>query len=600
MSLDTVLKIGKLYRKAPNYWDYHSLINPIIKDVEANAKKKDKDGNVITTIFYEVPVTFNDKELTIHVDNVKEISDEDKKKSLYYLNFKTSQKESTKKYMFGDIYYMQYFDKKKGEVQGGNYKWVDIIDKNKNKLYQGSFLRCKELAKPLEKTFIGQFRKDFEKKLTEIENLLLSNSSVVIHFDFSGNDWFIFPDYIDMIDRLIIENITSKFSDDLVMLNKYLYKSIGGQNVPNFNTKNNYKVKSFTNDEIVYLLYALKAAQAEKMTLHKTEIGIVILPNIDENTEGLTAQMVSKFLPKVIDLEEEEKEERSFNNENERILLDDDDDLLADFIYNSFSEKVKFDLVFTSIPKSKATGVYRDLIEISSVEKSFIVFLNEKIKNIKKSLKINYSIEFPKKEELKLDIQISYNRIIANSKTKVIDKKYQFHLLKVLPLIFTDTYYQDPVLLPLFIGKIEHNIRNEGQEFNTLKYDFYFLTQIQKFNPLMAITASKSYQIGKCLGIMAKQFEAWRDDCPIKSFEKSYVGNLSRRITSLEDMTKFSNFINEKLTMHERWHSDVKEAYSKFVSLLTELEQCKGEYNKNHCALGFFESYFKTFEKSNS
>lgn len=116
--------------------------------------------------------------------------------------------------------------------------------------------------------------------------------------------------------------------------------------------------------------------------------------------------------------------------------------------------------------------------------------------------------------------------------------------------------------------------------------------QIQKFNPLMAITASKSYQIGKCLGIMAKQFEAWRDDCPIKSFEKSYVGNLSRRISSLEDMAKFSNFINEKLTIHERWYPDVKEAFTAFIPLIQELENTKGEYNKNHCALGFFENYF--------
>jgi hypothetical protein len=596
MSLDTVLKIGKQYRQAPNYWEYHELINPVMKDVEANAKKKDKEGNIITTTFYEIPVTVLDDEVNIHMDKVKEITDEDKKKSLRYLNFKTSSKDSTKKYMFGDICYSRFFDKKKDSwEQAGNYKWDNILEeKTKERAYLGGFLRCQKLAEPIINTFIGKFRNGFSKKLDAIENLLQSSLSVVIHFDFEGKSWYQFSEYVDIIDRLIVKDITTTLEDGSLMLEKYLYKGIisSNINVPNFNVKNSFKVRSFSKDEIVYLLYALNISKQEKIRLYKTEIGIVILPSFETT---ISTDALNKFFPKIDCLDDELSDEDKMISEVED--TSDDEQIYSNFIYNNFDEKVKFDVIFTNIPKSKSSGVYRDLSEISNVEKSFIISLNEKIKSIKKEIIVTYNKEFSNCNDLKLDFILSYNRLIANAKSKNTDKKYQFHLLKVVPQMFNDTYYQDPILLPLFVQKSEFNIRNEIQGFNKLKYDFYFLLQLQKFKPLMAITASKSYQIGTCLGIMAKQFAAWRKDCPIKSFEKSYVGNLSRRINSLEDMTKFSNFINEKLTIHERWYSDERIAYENFVSLLRNLEDNKGEYNKNYCALGFFEYYFKSTDK---
>jgi hypothetical protein len=172
-------------------------------------------------------------------------------------------------------------------------------------------------------------------------------------------------------------------------------------------------------------------------------------------------------------------------------------------------------------------------------------------------------------------------------------KEYQFHMLKVLPLIYSDTYYEDPLLLPVFIEKVEYNIRNGFQLFGTLKYDFYFLMNLQKNKPLMNIVESKSYAIGQSLGFMARPFAAWRDDCPIKSFEKSYVGNLSRRISSLDELTKFAAFVNEKLIMHEKAYKSIKDAYLKLVDTIASFDKEKSEkYSKNNCALGFFEAYY--------
>ncbi|MBK9744172.1 MAG: hypothetical protein IPO94_15030 [Saprospiraceae bacterium] len=553
-----------------------------MKDVDANAKKKDIEGNVITTTFYEIPVTVLDEEVTIHLDKVKEIPDEDKKKSLYALNFKTSKKDSEKRYLFGDISY-SYFETKKGVEEGGNYRMAK--DKKAS-----SFYRCQDAANQLSESIITRFRAAFLSNIEAIEQFLRSKPAIVLHFNFDDKSWFQLDDVTNMIDGLI----TSKMivpQDDKFVLDVYLYKTLGGHNTPNFREENKYKTNLFTLDEVKDLLYGVRAAQKPLKRLNKSNIGIVALPH----GEGLTSKMIADFLPKMTNEESDYEEEQSENLiivDNDVMLQNDAGDaLFYDFVYNSFDEKVKFDIIFTNIPASPA-GLYVDMVEIASIEKSLLVEVNNKINRVKQHLKEQFNQEFPKaKKDLELYLEDSFLKILSNQ-TKS-EKKYQFHLLKVLPLIYTDNYFQDNVILPLFINKVEYNIRNNGQGFNTLKYNFYFLMQIQKFNPLMAITASTSYQIGKCLGIMSKQFEAWRDDCPIKSFEKSYVGNLSRRISSLEDMTKFSNFINEKLTIHERWYPDIKEAYSSFVPLLRELENSKGEYNKNHCSLGFFESYFK-------
>ena len=145
------------------------------------------------------------------------------------------------------------------------------------------------------------------------------------------------------------------------------------------------------------------------------------------------------------------------------------------------------------------------------------------------------------------------------------------------------------------IEKTERNIRDDFSNFNILKYEFQFLTQIQKFDTMNAITDSKSYAMGIALGKMARPFAAWRDDCPIKSFEKNYVGNLSKRITNPLDLTKFSNFLNEKLTMHEKNYKEQKSAYLDLMANFKALQEGE-KYDRNACALGFFESYFSRTE----
>jgi hypothetical protein len=100
----------------------------------------------------------------------------------------------------------------------------------------------------------------------------------------------------------------------------------------------------------------------------------------------------------------------------------------------------------------------------------------------------------------------------------------------------------------------------------------------------MKILDSPSYKVGILLGKMAVPLKY-----EIKSFEKNYVGNLTRRVSSLDDLIKFKTFIEEKLIMHDKTYPSFKEAS---LALAENVKSFIGRFDKNECAFGFFESYF--------
>jgi hypothetical protein len=589
--LDTVIKIGKLYREAPDAHKYHEQINLAWKDVEALRKKKDKDGNVIETVFYELPVIDKGNNFEFDFTNLNKIEDEDKQKQIHYLNFKTSKKDAEKRYLFGDVMYSHFIDKKGSINESGNYRLYGKWEK------KASFEGAEPLNTFIKNDIIRKFRDAFRHNKDKLEELLKSEHSIVIHFNFDGNSWFKLPNLLDSIDSIIMfykpdgKNdslagyIEEKLNKDFIKgnnlsekltLNKYLYKTLGGV-TPGFLGKNSYKNKTFTLDNIISLMYATQAYQDPIIRINN--IGIIALPHADNITAN---DMITFF--------DREQRRLCLEAQKEAKLVEEleADEMFEAMTENKFSNTVKYDIIFSSIPKSPS-GVFNDLIEISNIEKSLLRQVHEKVQEEKKKVSVLINEEFPKaKKPFTFSVRYSFLKILGDVTTD--KKKYQSHLLKVLPQLYSNTYYQDPILLPAFIEKVEYNIREGGQLFNTLKYDFYFLMNIQQNNNLMKITESKSYALGKHLGIMARQFAAWRDDCPIKSFEKSYVGNLSRRITSIEELVKFSGFLNEKLTIHDRLYSDVKNSYLQLVGTINSFEGEK--YNRHNCALGFFESYY--------
>ena len=585
MALETVIKIGKLYREAGESWKYHDQVNRVMSDVDVLSKNKDRDGNSITTSFYELPVVEQQGKLVFDFETIQELTDEDKQKQLFYLNFKTSKKDTEKRYLLGDIAYSCYINKKGEKVENGNYRMA----KNDKK---SSFYRCEEVAETIDNEFVKKFRDEFRNHVERIESVLQSSPSVVLHFNFVGKSWFEIEGIIAGIDlNLTRELVNEDEATGKVVLKKYLYKTLGGA-TPGFRDDAKFKNKLFTRDDIVSLMYAGKAA--EKPLIRINSIGIIALPHSDKLS---AIDVINFFEREKNNIPEEIDREDAIVSESKRNTSA--DSLFADLIENNFDDSVKFDIIFTNIPASPA-GVYHDMIEIASVEKSLLKEVHENIQAEKRKLFRQMEREFPDaKKELILEVKFSFLKILGDATRD--KKKFQFHMLKILPQIYSDTYYDDPVLLPVFIDKVEYNIRNDGQKFGTLKFDFYLLMNLQKNKQLMNIVESKSYAIGQSLGIMARPFAAWRDDCPIKSFEKSYVGNLSRRISSLDEVTKFATFMNEKLIMHEKAYKSVQDAYLKLVNTIADFNKEKTEkYSKNNCALGFFEAYFKNEQASST
>jgi hypothetical protein len=585
MSLETVIKIGHVFRHSKEGLNRHRYINQSKKDIDRWEKTKTSLSSSMSPVIYQLPVVELETELIFDWQNLSKISDEDKIKSLQYLNFKTSDRDSTKKYLFGDIVYAHYKVKKEDEKQKeeGNYQLSS--DKKVS-----SFFRGDEVSNNLKGTFIGKFRDSFRKDILKIEALLEQNEAVVIHFAFENQqNWFEVEDALNLVNKKLMEEFVAEDkATKKISLQKALFKTISGGAksdavggvMPNFNDANNYKVKAFDSvEQVIDLLYGIGISEYIKIRVAK-DLGLVVLPNGD----NLDANSLTRFYSRVNNLDLEVTAEEDIAEEN---IIDNDSDLLFnDLVENDFDDTIKFDIIFTKPPAGSSPSI--DLLEISSIQKSLLKEVNSKVNSIKSNLKSQFLTEYPRaKKPLLLDIKFSFLKILSD-KTKA-EKKYHFHLLKVLPQIYSDAYYNDPIIFPAFIEKVERNIRNDEQGYNLLKYDFYFLMNLQKIDNLMAITNTKSYALGTYLGTMADPFAAWRTDCPIKSFEKHYVGNLTRRITDLNDIMKFSVFLNEKLTIHEKMYLDKKIAYQNLIQAIGNFDE---KYDKNACALGFFASYF--------
>ncbi len=102
---------------------------------------------------------------------------------------------------------------------------------------------------------------------------------------------------------------------------------------------------------------------------------------------------------------------------------------------------------------------------------------------------------------------------------------------------------------------------------------------------MKSITESKNYLLGKQLGIIARPV-----NYAINSFEKSYIGNLTRKIASQEELEKLAAFLVEKLSIHDKMYPTQKQAYEDFMKVLKDYNNEK--YDKYRCALGFFETFY--------
>ncbi|MBI5217356.1 MAG: hypothetical protein HY958_00300 [Bacteroidia bacterium] len=433
-----------------------------------------------------------------------------------------------------------------------------------------------------------------ESKEESIKKLIdYSTGDLFLHFDFGGKHWYGFADEFNIINAKMLEDFAERANTtDGYILKKYLYKTLSSPEkdiqFPSFSAQARYRSKLFQNmEEILDLIYAIDYSKTALMKVSHTDIKIIVLPR----GKNLTAPHYEKFIQRTNSLQNEQEQETIIGHEN---VQDTQEQLFAPMIENVAEDIIQFDLIFSKQGGQTTPDV--DMVEISGVEKSHLREISQRISRIKRTFYDKRQSEI-KAEWKPFSITWSFLNILGDLTSGM--KKYQSHLYKVLPQIYTGTYYNDAILLPALIEKTEANIRSDKPDFNLLKYNFYFLTTIQNTTQeggnLMKIQESQSYKIGLLLGGLAKQFAAWRDDCPIKSFEKSYVGTLSRRITTIDDLRRFKTFMEEKLILHERasfTHSISASLSEEIKALELSLNE---KYDRHKCAFGFFESYFAPF-----
>lgn len=582
--LETLLKIGHVLREEKGIGGIKH--HRYIKQAPQHDTKKPIE-------YFSVPV---DADFTFDINERVPLRDDDLiKNGLYYLNYKIADADSMKKYIFGDICNLTQTNKKTGEVSilETNFLLGDLTVAAKG-FQVNSFLRGQKDAAAFADTIICKFRESFAANLEAIEELLRGKPSLYIHFNFNGNSWYQFEKEMNLLNRTLLDAFLGHSdSGSGYFLKKSLHKTLapGAGNLPGFAEGGEYKTRVFkSHDDVMDLLYAIDYSQ--RAVIRERDIKIIVLPRSDERDKhaSLTARQIETFFQRKA-LEAIEESETNTAAAPIVVAADEGADKLFSAVVEDVDEAIaQFDFIFSKAGSGPSTPDI-DLVEISGLQRSRLSDLSVRVRSIRHALEPDRQRPF-KKSLSRLDITRAFLNILGDpTKGK---KKYQSHLFKVLPQIYNETYYDDPVLLPALIEKIEFNVRSDNANYNLLKYDFRFLMKLQNYegDRIMEIQSSESYRIGVLLGRMARQFSGAKS--PIKSFEKNYVGLLSRRITTLPDVVKLYNDINQKLVMHER----SKYTFRTASELAGVIRTFQGRYDSSQCAFGFFESYFEPFQKA--
>ncbi len=436
-------------------------------------------------------------------------------------------------------------------------------------------------------------KKTLDTLTGEEQEILLKTRrhKVMIHFDFSEKShWYNYKELFDtVIDSLNNQIIAFQGEDkNKLVMTTTLYNTLCSGNsksdiqFPDFQMDNSHKSFSFSGIEAFNdFLYAdyIQSLQNAREKIAFSNVGIFVYP------QSLSGE----------DISVEDYENFFFEKTKEESLFSFD---FLDFDNIDNKQFQKFDFVF----KDFSGKAPKTILELSGINRSQLqtvknrIFKAEsKVENIKMndtnweniSMKLEHSLRNIFGNIVSEDGNV---RIIFYNSKKEIFNSYLSKLLKILPKIYFGNYYDDGKILPELIEKVEFSARNSSSKsylFQNLKYDMMLIMEVQNNSnsKYMDIIKSQSYQIGLLLGRMASNLTQ-----AINSFEKNYVGTLSRRISTLSDFLKLKADIEEKLIMHD------KSNFIKSVSYeLAQIIKTWGNtpYDKNECSFGFFEGYYE-------
>lgn len=644
MSLDTVLKIGNILRNSKEKMSFSK-----------NIVSCPKDEKGCWPFCLCLPV---DKDFNIIFDKAS-IVPENKRNSLFYLKYITSNNDKSFKYIYGDIYYsVKGALGKNGSInepkECGYYR---LAASKSGSSFNIGTATCKEIYSspdfsPEEIKEFKQIRTGLAKELTLIERilkyapaiikyfenenvssfkeyienednlknicctinkennkkkldklkeaksdeelLLLNSASIFLHFsyeDSNGNEksWYDFSNTLELVIREMHKKYVDDKNKERLVLKKSLWPTIcSGDDkndiqFPNFYLENRYKTRVFTESEIEDLFYGDEYAKKNGKKISDSKYKLIVLPCGD----NLKAEDLKLF--------QEKRNEPAIVSANEY-----KDDLISSILEDS-STFTSFDFIFAKKERTKADDTY--LMEISNITLSALNRVNKRNKEIadkvyaerNKEIKIDKLERNKEKKEDYSPICNSFHNLLGDvqmnnttGKAEIVaSKKYESHILKVLPLVYKEDYYNDPSLLHSFVANVESATRIGDGSFwcKILKYDLMFILSIQnnKQNKFMEITNSCSFKLGFKIGKMAQPLRKF-----IGSFEKNYVGLLSRRVSTKEDCIRFVTDLCQKLVMHDSvWSVMSAEVFDDLANI------SESEYDKDELSFGFLDGYFK-------
>lgn len=644
MSLDTVLKIGNILRNSKEKMSFSK-----------NIVSCPKDEKGCWPFCLCLPV---DKDFNIIFDKASIVL-ENKRNSLFYLKYITSNNDKSFKYIYGDIYYsVKGALGKNGSInepkECGYYR---LAASKSGSSFNIGTATCKEIYSspdfsPEEIKEFKQIRTGLAKELTLIERilkyapaiikyfenenvssfkeyienednlknicctinkennkkkldklkeaksdeelLLLNSASIFLHFsyeDSNGNEksWYDFSNTLELVIREMHKKYVDDKNKERLVLKKSLWPTIcSGDDkndiqFPNFYLENRYKTRVFTESEIEDLFYGDEYAKKNGKKISDSKYKLIVLPCGD----NLKAEDLKLF--------QEKRNEPAIVSANEY-----KDDLISSILEDS-STFTSFDFIFAKKERTKADDTY--LMEISNITLSALNRVNKRNKEIadkvyaerNKEIKIDKLERNKEKKEDNSPICNSFHNLLGDvqmnnttGKAEIVaSKKYESHILKVLPLVYKEDYYNDPSLLHSFVANVESATRIGDGSFwcKILKYDLMFILSIQnnKQNKFMEITNSCSFKLGFKIGKMAQPLRKF-----IGSFEKNYVGLLSRRVSTKEDCIRFVTDLCQKLVMHDSvWSVMSAEVFDDLANI------SESEYDKDELSFGFLDGYFK-------
>lgn len=416
-----------------------------------------------------------------------------------------------------------------------------------------------------------------------------TNFSVFIHFDFYDEhiSWYQIEDAFAALKRKLDKETTRETKEGLVP-SKSIYRTLCSGNqkndiqYPSFDYNAAYKSFAFKSQEqfddflytgeILNPTYKLDETSINRK-LHGTNINMFIFPVAIEGTQ-ISASEYELF----------------FKTKNEKAVAEDIDPLFSILHDENRKRFSKFDFVLSDCSGKTP----RDLVEISGIERSNLSRIEKRMREVAFK-EYNERRGYANTKDLPQKIEHALLNVLgAYSANGIVtaNERYESHILKTVTAIYTENYYQDEMLLPTFIKNMEFLIRSIKKDdtpgkYNFLKCDLYFLIGIQnsETDKIERMKELESYKIGLGLGNIAKPLRN-----KINSFEKRYVGLLTRHVGTKDDCIKFANEINEMLVRHEKVWMDKSADVCKQIANIPP-----GEYDKEKLALGFFEGYF-TYE----